>query len=57
MDDTLDRDDEPLDLTQLIDLGLTAEEARAVLVPHSALSRREVRERYAMMRYERGDRP
>lgn len=57
MGDPSDRDEEVLDLTQLIDLGMIAEDARAVLGPHTALPLREVRERYELLRGERGDRP
>ena len=56
-DDCPDRDDELLDQTQLIDMGMDPEDARVVLGPHTALPRREVHERYEMLRRERGDRP
>jgi hypothetical protein len=56
VNDNPDRDDELLDLTQLIDMGMTAEDARAVLGPHTALPRREARERHEMLRREQGGR-
>jgi hypothetical protein len=37
--------------------GLSAEEARAVLGPHSALTRREIEDRWELLRRERGERP
>ncbi len=46
--------DDLLDLTALLNEGLDADEARAVLGPHSALSRAEVEDHLAMLRRECG---
>jgi hypothetical protein len=48
-----DRDDELIGPGELLDEGLTPEDAQAVLGPHSALTRREVEDRLAMLRCER----
>jgi hypothetical protein len=49
------RDNELFDLTNLLSEGLDEGEAREVLGPHAALSRKKVEERWAMIRRERGD--
>jgi hypothetical protein len=51
-----DPDHELLDLEQLLSLGLDPADARDVLGPHSALTRREVEDRYEMLRRERESR-
>jgi hypothetical protein len=48
-----EHDDELLDLTALLSEGLDADEARAVLGPHSSVTRREAEDRLAMLRRER----
>ena len=53
-DDGPDRDGELLGLEQLIAEGLCPDDARAVLGPHVALPRWEVRERHEMLMRERG---
>jgi hypothetical protein len=52
-----DPDDDLLGIDQLLDEGLDADEARAVLGPHTALTRHEVEDRLAMLRRERRDTP
>lgn len=47
-----DRDNEVLDLTQLISEGIDPEDARRVLGPHNALPRWEAMERYEMIQLE-----
>jgi hypothetical protein len=48
-----DPGDQLLDHTSLLSLGLGRALARAVLGPHSALSRHEIEDRLAMLRRER----
>jgi hypothetical protein len=54
MSDDHDPDDDLLGYDQLLDEDYTPDEARTVLGPHSAISRREAHERLEMFRLERG---
>jgi hypothetical protein len=56
-DDGRDPDYELLGLNQLLDEGIDADLARAVLDPHNAVTRREARERLAMLRRDQEGRP
>jgi hypothetical protein len=52
-DDGPDPGDDLLGYDDLLAEGLDPADARAVLGPHSALTRREVEDRYEMLRRER----
>ena len=55
MIDNHDPDDDLLGYDGLIVEGLDPDDARAVLGSHSALTRREVEDRWAMLLHERED--
>jgi hypothetical protein len=56
-DDAPDPDDDLLGYDDLLAAGLSPADARAVLGPHTALSRREVEDGYELLRREREGRP